>query len=266
MVVVVAVAALGIGGVFWSCARTPGRDTDCAQPSKRAGDGRVDGPAKGAVPVDLAEEAGQVHTLNASGRAGAYFLPAQRAGQRIPLFVGLHGTGARGQDMVEAFRQLARSKGFAIVAPDSRRSPAGEWTWEAGSEPHEETNDLQHVIHCVDEILGRFPDRIDGRDALIAGHSGGGSSAPYVATRRGPFGVFAVMHGGIVPRGLGDRRVRGWFSTGAEDTLRPPAMVREAATEARAHGLQVEYREFAGGHDLSLTERQTLIEWWFSQR
>ena len=105
--------------------------------------------------------------------------------------------------------------------------------------------------------------RIDVEHVLIAGHSGGGSNAPYAATNDDLFTAFAVLHGGAFPGGFGSHRVRGWFSTGSADPVRPPDRVRRAALDAKsAIAGDVVYREFAGGHDVSEVEAAELIRWW----
>src|SRR5256885_3949886 len=55
---------------------------------------------------------------------------------------------------------------------------------------------------------------------LIAGYSGGGSSAPYIASNRPPFTHTAVLHGGVFAGGIGPRRMPAWFSTGDRKSTR----------------------------------------------
>ena len=74
---------------------------------------------------------------------------------------------------------------------------------------------------------------------------------------------FAVLHGGVFPGGLGDRNVRGWFSTGDADSIRPTRMVERAAEEMRLKGFnRVEYRTFRGGHEVDSEEIEALVRWW----
>jgi predicted esterase len=75
--------------------------------------------------------------------------------------------------------------------------------------------------------------------------------------------AFAVLHGGAFPGGFGPRHVRGWFSTGDADPIRPPAMVAADAQRVRNAGFDsVLYREFPGGHELGAIELAELIRWW----
>ena len=153
------------------------------------------GPARGA---DLPAPArmgvtGTLATRNSAGRSGAYYLPSGHDGEPRPLLVAIHGTGGDGRGMVGLFRQAAEREAFFIVAPDSRRSPGGQFTWQVGDHPGEVTEDLEHVGHCVDELRAMAGVQIDPARILIAGHSGGGSEAPYIATNQEPFTAFAVL-------------------------------------------------------------------------
>jgi predicted esterase len=181
--------------------------------------------------------------------------------------VALHGTGGDGRAILDAFRSLADERGFAIVGPDSRKTPNGTFSWEVGDKPGEVTDDYRHVVACMNEALGQIGADADRSRILIAGHSGGASSAPYIATNRRPFSAFAVLHGGVFEGGLGHRDVRGWFSTGTQDTVRSPAHVRDALERARKQGglSDLTYREFPGGHGVSAAEAKALVDWWLGE-
>ena len=134
---------------------------------------------------------------------------------------------------------------------------------QVGDHAGDVTEDLEHVGHCLDELRAMPGVRIDPAYVLIAGHSGGASEAPYVASNREPYTAFAVLHGGVFPGGLGSRQVRGWFSTGDTDPLRPAAGVQRAAEDTRRAGFgDVVYREFHEGHDVGPEEVEALLTWW----
>jgi poly(3-hydroxybutyrate) depolymerase len=206
--------------------------------------------------------AGTLATTNSSGRTGAYFLPSGFRGQSLPLLVGIHGTGASGSSIVALFRDAAERRHFLVVAPDSRFAPGGQATWEVGDHAGEVTEDFDHVRRCVEEVVAMEGVVVDRAHVLIAGHSGGGSTAPYVATNDETYAAFAVLHGGVLPGGLGGRTVRGWFSTGDADSMRTPLAVQEAADLLRARGLAIEYRVFHEGHEVREQEVAALVQWW----
>jgi predicted esterase len=209
---------------------------------------------------------GVLQTLNSAGRSGAYFLPPGYEGSAHPLLVALHGTGGAGSGVVGVFREAAERRGFLVLAPDSRISPGGQYTWQVGDHAGDVTEDLEHIGRCLDELRAMPGVRIDPKYVLIAGHSGGASEAPYVASNREPYTAFAVLHGGVFASGLGARHVRGWFSTGDADPLRSPAEVQRAAEDTRRAGFgDVVYREFHEGHDIGPKEVEALLTWWLGR-
>lgn len=211
----------------------------------------------------LAALDGQLRTENEPGRSGYFHFPARSLSRPLPLVVALHGQGGDGRDLVAAFRTLSDSFGFAVLAPSSRYDrKMATYAWEPGSEPNEITPDFRHVQACVEEVLGRSDVAVNRDRVLIAGFSSGGSTAPYVATNTGPYHAFAVLHGGVFPRGLGTRMVRGFLSTGTTDPARTPAHVKGHFEALRARGFDVVYKEYPGGHQLSNDELTDLVEWW----
>jgi len=206
---------------------------------------------------------GALTTTNASGRAGAFFLPAGYASQRLPLMVAIHGTGQHGAAMVDLFREAAQREKFIVAAPDSRVSPEGQASWEVPDRAEITTDDMDHIRRCVDEVLAMSDVHIDLGRTIIVGHAGGGSMAPYVASRVDLYRAFAVLHGGVLTASLGNRRVRGWFSTGDADTVRPPRLVERAADEMLRAGFgSVVSRVLHEGHDVGPDEVRALVDWW----
>jgi len=158
---------------------------------------------------------------------------------------------------------LAEQHGFAIVMPDSRISPTGEFTWEVGTEPGEITPDYSHALACLAEVETNHGLLIDEQRVLGAGYSGGASSAPYLASNEELFTAFAVLHGGVFPGGIGDNIVPGWFSTGEDDSLRSPTHMQEQLDSLIPLGFDNLVLEiFPGGHGLSEEEVRRVTEWW----
>jgi predicted esterase len=105
--------------------------------------------------------------------------------------------------------------------------------------------------------------KLDRTRSIAVGFSGGGSSAPYIASHEDHFAAFAVLHGGIFRNSLGSHIVRGWLSTGDADGLRPAGGVAESAGFAREKGFaDLTVKTFAGGHVIVREERDALLEWW----
>jgi phospholipase/carboxylesterase len=220
-------------------------------------------PAKGNESTSVI---GALTTTNSLGRTGVFFLPAGYEKEPRPLLMAIHGTGGDGRGILSTFRGEAERRKIIVVAPDSGRSPNGTYTWEVGSRPGEITGDFEHIRRCLAEVLSMPGVKVDGARVLIAGHSGGASTAPYVSTNAEPYTAFAVLHGGAFPGGLGTRPVRGWFSTGDADPLRPPAAVQAAASSVERAGLgDVRFRTFPGGHAIESDELRALLAWWLDE-
>jgi predicted esterase len=131
-----------------------------------------------------------------------------------------------------------------------------------GDRPGAVTRDLEHVLACIRWVRDHTDLRVDTAHVLIAGHSGGGSSAPYIASNRPFFTHIAVLHGGVFPGGIGPRRMPAWLSTGDRDRVRPPTLVRQAADALERLGFPVTFEVFPGTHGPSEAELQALVLWW----
>lgn len=201
---------------------------------------------------------------NSVGRDGAYYEPARLPDTRVPVLVLLHPTGSSGRSFIPAFQSLADSLGFVIVAPDSRTSPDGIDTWQVGDRPREVTEDLTHVLAALEWVRRHTLLDFDDERILVAGFSGGASSAPYVATNRSPFSHAAILHGRAFPTGFGPRSIPLWLSTGDTDELAPVSSLRTLAADLRSRGLTVTVRTYPAGHVLTNDEKSELVSWWLT--
>ncbi|MEI6712289.1 MAG: SUMF1/EgtB/PvdO family nonheme iron enzyme [Verrucomicrobiota bacterium] len=214
---------------------------------------------------------------NSSGRSGVIYLPKNydalnASGKRFPVMIAFHGTGGSGQDMVNTFQGLADQKDFIIVAPDSRRSPAGQFTWEVcpARDPQspygEYTEDLFHAVNCLNELAAIPGIHLDNGNGIAVGYSGGGSSAPYFASYVKCFPSFAVLHGGVLPFGMGAEHPNGWFSTGNSDPIRSVAQVQSDKAQAEnVIKCKYDFNSFPGGHEISQAEQAAVVQWWLNQ-
>ena len=71
-----------------------------------------------------------------------------------------------------------------------------------------------------------------------------------------------MLHGGLFVGGFGEGSPAAWLSTGADDTIRPPAELEGYATQLEGLGFDVTIEIFAGGHGLSATEIEAIGQWW----
>jgi poly(3-hydroxybutyrate) depolymerase len=225
--------------------------------------GRSASSSNASAAAESAGTAGILATKNSAGRSGAYFLPSGYEGRPLPVLVMLHGTASSGAASVMALHESAEKRKFIVIAPDSRIAPNGLASWQVPDKPGDTTDDYPHIRACVEEVRAMPGVVFDASRTLVAGHSGGASSAPYVASSDDFYGAFAVLHGGVFPSGLGPRRVRGWFSTGEQDPMRPPAGVAAARDAVDKMGFgPLEYRTYPEGHEVGPDELRELLDWW----
>ncbi|HEX7668711.1 MAG TPA: hypothetical protein VF395_03965 [Polyangiaceae bacterium] len=235
---------------------TGARGNAGAEPSSDGGDSLE--PVRPAQP----QLEGPLTTKNSSERTGTFFLPAGYNTRAFPLLVAFHGSDGAGSDMVSAFHSLAVARRFIIVAPDSRQFE-GHFNWQVGDGPGHVTDDYTHTLDCIAEVRAKDGVTIDAARTLTAGFSGGGSSAPYLATNEPLFTAFAVLHGGVIQGGIGSNVIRGWFSTGQDDPARPPALVQQSVDYIEGLGFpDVTYTLYPGGHVLSPPELADVVGWW----
>jgi len=259
-----AIVVMLLGGVLLHVA-TPALERwlgSTAAPA--AASGALASAAPGAPPTGTALQSGTftLRTKNAIGRSGMAFIPAEAAEGPRPLLILFHGTGGSGAGMLATFSAVARQRGVIVLAPDSGRSPDGSYNWQVPDRPNDPSLDTEHVLACLDELYATPRLKIDPARVLAAGHSGGGSSAAYLGTNDPRVRAYAVLHGGVFASGLGTSSARAWFSTGTEDTMRPPDVVKRAAGAAERHASAVTLRLYPGGHGLTQPEIDDVIAWW----
>jgi hypothetical protein len=156
---------------------------------------------------------------------------------------------------------------FERGAPAEARAPARPWISLSGSHPAARRPSRHRRRRSRD---GRYVSRPAAgasiRHRRSVGFSGGGSSAPHLASNTPPYTAFALLHGGVFIGGCGSRRVRGWFSTGADDGLRTPDHVAgQCRTHANA-GFDVVFSTCPGGHTTTPAETSAVVAWWLGAR
>lgn len=214
-------------------------------------------------PADIASATGATRAVEAvttTGRQGAYYLPAGHESRTLPLLVFFHGTGGKGSLAILRLRSYAEQKGFVVLAPDSV-SVAGVWT--IGQRPGDTTEDRNHVMTCVREVMAAPGVKINLARVLAAGFSVGGNAAAYFATHEAIFTDLAVLHGHVAPGTVGFLRPRSWVSAGDRDRARTVEYMRSVAEDLRQQGFpKVELRVFQADHTLQDEELTGLVAWW----
>lgn len=198
----------------------------------------------GAVPADakwpLAP--GQYPLGMGDGRDGKLRVPHGPGHGALPLIVMLHGAGG------DADRALSRIAGIAdaalVVAPES----LGQ-TWDVlmgGYGP-----DVQRLDARLAALFADWP--LDPARLVIAGFSDGASYALSLAVMNGGLFTHALgfSPGFVAPLSISERRARMFVSHGEDDQiLSITHCSRRFVPKLGRAGFDVEYVEFAGGHEV----------------
>ena len=164
-----------------------------------------------------------------------------RADEPAPLVLLLHGAGARAEDMLPGFRDLAERLGLLLLVPNSIGP-----TWDII------LGDYGPDVARIDAALERTFERyaIDPKRIAAAGFSDGASYALSLGLMNGGLftHVLAFSPGFMAPtttRG----RPQLFISHGTEDTVLPiDRCSRRLVPLLEAEGYDLLYREFKGGH------------------
>jgi len=194
-------------------------------------------PSKPPLPAGL-------HLLPAGRDAeSALFVPPAPAGTPLPLVVLLHGATQQPAQVLPILHGEAERGRFLLLAPKSR-----EYTWDiirGGFGP-----DIAALDRLLTEVFERF--EVDPARIALAGFSDGASYALSVGLVNGELfsRILAFSPGFMVP-GRRSGKPAVFISHGDADSVLPiQRCSRRIVPLLRAEAYQVDYREFAGGHQV----------------
>ncbi len=181
-----------------------------------------------------------------------------RSDRDWPLVVALHGGFGHGRDFLWTWLREARSRGFLLLAPDSRDS-----TWALAS-PQGEARALASMVENVSQ---RF--RVDREHVLLTGLSDGATFTYLAGLDAGtPFTALAPVSGVLHPSasalGLLEhaRGRRIYLVHGALDWMFPISSARMARDALAAAGADLVYREIADlSHTYPRDENANILAW-----
>src|SRR5215212_1757522 len=184
-----------------------------------------------------------LHPLERGGKRDGLVLVPQSYGpdRAAPLLVLLHGAGGEGGQMMSHLAGRAESRGFVILAPDSRGR-----TWDVILGRY--GPDVSFIDHALGHLFARYaldPDRI-----AVGGFSDGASYALSLGITNGTLfsDILAFSPGFAAPKEAhGLPRI--FISHGDKDEVLPiEHCSRRLVPRLRESGYDVDYREFPDGH------------------
>lgn len=232
--------------------------TEAAPPSRRAEEQRPDPGRLRARPQqpDLAALPAGLHPLGlAAGRDGLTYVPAgYRPDRAAPLVVSLHGAGGDARGGIDPLRALADQAGLLLVAPDSR---AATWDVIAGGYGP----DVAFIDRALEQTFRRYA--VDPGRVAVAGFSDGASYGLSLGLTNGDlFRHVVAFSPGFAAPATRRGAPRLFVSHGIHDTVLPIGSTsRRIVPRMRRDNLEVDYREFDGGHTVPPEIAREAVSW-----
>ena len=189
-----------------------------------------------------------------AARDGILRVPPHKEGTRLPLIVLLHGAGGSGVGLLRRFGTATDDLGIAVVAPDSRGG-----TWDAIRSSF--GRDVTFLDRVLEHVFERVP--VDPARVAVGGFSDGATYALSLGLMNGDLfpRIVAYSPGFIVP-GPSEGKPRIFISHGTDDDILPiDRCSRVIVPGLRRRGLDVTYREFAGGHGVPADVAREGLRW-----
>jgi len=184
-------------------------------------------------------------SIVSGGQNRTYYLyvPPNAGSAPAPLIVMLHGSGRRGDVLLDAWKGLAKKEGIILVGPDA--SDPREW-----NVPQDGPEFLYDVVEAVKQAR-----RVDPRRVYMFGHSAGAVFGLYMGLLESQyFAAVAVSAGAFRSQAeftsvdFAKRKIPFAVFVGTNDQFFPLAAVRATRDAFVAAGLPFDLTEIKG-HD-----------------
>jgi predicted esterase len=164
-------------------------------------------------------------------------------GRPRPLAVMLHGSGGQPEQGVGLLEPFATESGIVVVAPAS-----SDYTWDGVL--HLPGRDAERIDRALEWVFERHA--VDSRRLAVGGFSDGASYALSLGVDNGDlFSHVLALSPGFAAPSAPRGAARFFISHGTRDTVLPIAHCsRRIVPALRRANLEVEYHEFAGGHEI----------------
>jgi phospholipase/carboxylesterase len=200
-----------------------------------------------------------------SGRNGLLYIPTDHA-EPVPLLILLHKAGGSPSEWFSgagSYAPYAEKGRFAILAPES---PGPTW----GTGPKNWGYDYVAINRALEDAFARCA--IDRNRLAIGGFSDGASYALSLGLANGDvFRYVIAFSPGFIVRARARGRIGGdnkievplvYIAHGSGDNVLPIGSTsRVFVSSLRKNGYNVEFREFSGGHHVSLQVADHAMSW-----
>jgi phospholipase/carboxylesterase len=197
-----------------------------------------------------------------AARDSYLYVPAAiyRTERPAPLVLLLHGAGGHAQQGLDLLRSLADEAGVVLLAPASR-----EHTWDLLVD-RRYGPDVTIMDRALEQVFSRYA--VDTAHIAVGGFSDGASYALSLGITNGDLftHVLAFSPGFVAPaERKGSPQI--FVSHGTRDEVLPIDLCSRRIVPRLEHaGYDVRYREFDGGHAISLEIVLEALGWFTGQQ
>jgi phospholipase/carboxylesterase len=192
--------------------------------------------------------------LSDDGRDGTLYVPkSYKAGTPMPLLMMLHGFGGVAHGVRYTF-PLAEEFGVIVVAPESR-----DLTWGQSSPGFDpDGRYLGAASRYVGELIDIDPERV-----AIGGHSDGANYALAMGLAYGDaFNHLMIFSAGMMTPFRKRGKPQIFIAHGVNDDRMPiDRTSRKFVPQLKTEGYDVTYREYDGGHGISMPVVREAFKW-----
>ncbi|RDV14493.1 phospholipase [Pontibacter diazotrophicus] len=191
-----------------------------------------------------------------SKKDGLFYVPKRYSNsQPAALAVMLHGAGAPAEQGLSLLQRYADEKNIILIAPASR-----SYSWDIiASDAF--GPDVIFIDQALEFVFGNFA--IDPAHVAIGGFSDGASYGLCLGLTNGDlFTHIMAFSPGFVYTLEKNGKPNVYISHGVHDTVLPiDPCARRVVPQLQRQGLEVNYTEFEGGHEIPSNIAESAAEW-----
>lgn len=192
-------------------------------------------------------------------RDGVMYVPrGYHANRPVPLLLLLHGATGNGDEILDAFQDVADELNVVVLAPDSRGVTWDVVTGELG-------RDVAFIERALERTFARVA--IDPSHVAVGGFSDGASYALTLGLANGDlFQAAMAFSPGFLAKTKQQGSPRLFLSHGTADHILPIDQTsRPMAEKLRQAGYRLELREFDGRHTVPPEIARAAFTWWLER-
>lgn len=212
----------------------------CRRSNSPSSDGRITARPH---PVKAVAAGGQMQLNLDPDRDAILHVPDNPREQPLPLLLMLHGATQSAEDMFWYLDPHHEAAGVAVLAPNSR-----DTTWDAISDSF--GPDVEFLNRALERVFQTIA--IDPARVSVGGFSDGATYAISLGLINGDlFKSVVAFSPGFLVEGTPNGKPRFFISHGTHDRILPIHRCgRRIASELKANGYDVTFREFDGDHEI----------------